>query len=176
MTSRSGSLPRALAWVVLALLLGASPAASPAPDPDAPEVDLAVVEKEARKLTLYSGETVVEEYAIALGGNPTGHKQQEGDRRTPEGGYTIDYRNPKSRFFLSLHISYPNEADRRSARERGVSPGGDIFIHGLGREFSFLGKLHALHDWIDGCIAVTNEEIQEIWDLVPNGTRIRLLP
>lgn len=172
--------PRSLAGVLsstlLALLVIALGPARPHAEPNPLEIDLVVVEKEARKLKLYSGERLIEEYAIALGGDPGGHKQQEGDLRTPEGEYTIDYRNPKSRFFLSLHISYPNEADRRSARERGVSPGGDIFIHGLGRKFSFLGKQHTLHDWTDGCIAVTNEEIQEIWDLVPNGTRIRLLP
>lgn len=135
-----------------------------------------IVEKGDRKLKLYSGGEVVRQYRVALGSDPDGHKQQEGDGRTPEGEYTIDYRNPQSRFFLSLHISYPNAADRESARKRGVSPGGDIFIHGLGPEFSFLGKLHLLHDWTDGCVAVTNQEIQEIWDLVPNGTTIRLVP
>jgi murein L,D-transpeptidase YafK len=170
------SFVRALITYCLGFLLFA-PAqyAAQAGDTSA-KADFVVVEKKNRTLKLYSGEKLIKEYRIALGGNPNGHKQEQGDRRTPEGDYVIDYRNPDSRFFRSLHISYPNERDRESARERGVSPGGDIFIHGLGPQFSFLGKFHYLRDWTDGCIAVTNEEIQEIWDLTPNGTRIRILP
>ncbi len=140
------------------------------------KADSVVVNKAARELLLYNGEDLLKKYKVALGDNPIGHKEQEGDERTPEGSYVIDYRNPKSRFFLSLHITYPNEQDKEKARQAGVSPGGDIFIHGLGKGFGWLGHQHLRSDWTDGCIAVTNEEIQEIWDLVPNGTPIQLNP
>jgi len=140
------------------------------------KADRVVVNKSSREMTLWSEGEVLRTYKVALGGNPVGHKREEGDQRTPEGSYTIDYRNPESRFHLSLHISYPNEADRKAAQERGVSPGGDIFIHGLGSVFGYLKALHTQHDWTDGCIAVTNQEIEEIWELVSNGTPIRINP
>jgi murein L,D-transpeptidase YafK len=117
-------------------------------------------------MVLLRGESVLRTYRIALGREPVGPKRQEGDGRTPEGRYTIDYRNANSKFHLSLHISYPNGADVARARESGVDPGGDIMIHGLKDGVRMEG------DWTQGCIAVTDEEMDEIWGLVGEGTAI----
>jgi murein L,D-transpeptidase YafK len=121
-------------------------------------------------MLILRGESVLRIYRVALGRDPAGHKQQEGDGRTPEGNYTIDRRNPNSRYHLSLRISYPNAADRARAAELGVEPGGDIMIHGLkdGQPRN--------DDWTQGCIAVTDSEMDEIWALVPEGTPIRIDP
>jgi murein L,D-transpeptidase YafK len=134
-----------------------------------------VVEKAARRMLLMRQGATLKSYRISLGRSPIGHKQQEGDSRTPEGIYTIDARNPQSRFHLSLRVSYPNAADRRSAAARGVSPGGDIFIHGLPNGAD-LASLFAGRDWTDGCIAVSNAEIREIWAMVKDGTPIEIRP
>ena len=140
------------------------------------KADQVIVVKSVRTLTLMSNGRVLREYKVALGGSPTGAKQQQGDHRTPEGHYILDRRNPKSRFHKSIHISYPNEKDRREAARRGVSPGGDIMVHGLPNGFGWLGEVHRAQDWTDGCIAVTNSEIDEIWDLVADGTPIEIKP
>lgn len=103
-------------------------------------------------------------------------KLREGDGKTPEGIYRISGRNPNSRFYLSLRVSYPSAEDRREAAEKGFSPGGDIMIHGLPNKAPFLGSAHLLRDWTAGCIAVTNEEIEEIWSMVADGTTIEILP
>jgi murein L,D-transpeptidase YafK len=121
-------------------------------------------------MLLLRGESVVRSYRIALGREPFGHKVQEGDGRTPEGSYLIDRRNPRSAYHLSLHISYPNEADRARAAALGIDPGGDIMIHGLSNGERKEG------DWTRGCIAVTNEEMDEIWELVEDGTPIEINP
>lgn len=137
-------------------------------------IDKIEVYKSKRKLLLLSNGKVTRKYKVALGGSPVGHKQFEGDQKTPEGTYTIDGRNPNSSFHRSLHISYPNAKDREYAKKNKKSPGGELYIHGLGK-FGFLGKGHTLRDWTLGwCIAVTNEEIEEIWKLVKNGTRIEI--
>ncbi|HET9283317.1 MAG TPA: L,D-transpeptidase family protein [Candidatus Angelobacter sp.] len=115
-------------------------------------------------------------YKVALGTAPVGPKRVEGDHKTPEGIYTIDAKNPQSQFHLSLHISYPDAADRERARKLGVKPGGAIMIHGLPPRFAYLGALHRKVDWTDGCVAVTNAEIEEIWKLVPVGTRVEVRP
>lgn len=138
--------------------------------------DKVLIEKEKRRLTLFSKGKALKAYRIALGGNPNGQKEREGDNKTPEGTYVIDSRNRDSRYHLSLHISYPNEMDRTRARELCVSPGGDIMIHGIGKEFPMVGGLHARFDWTRGCIAVTDEEIEEIERLVPNGTLVEIRP
>jgi murein L,D-transpeptidase YafK len=135
------------------------------------EVNRVVVHKARREMLLLHGESVVRSYRIALGRDPAGHKLQEGDGRTPEGRYTIDRRNPKSAYHLSLHISYPNEADRSQAQARGVEPGCDIMIHGLPN-----GGMVRAGDWTQGCIAVTDAEIEEIWRLVADGTEIEIHP
>ena len=138
--------------------------------------DKVLIEKQARRLTLLSKGEVIKTYRIALGGNPVGPKEIQGDYKTPEGTYIIDSRNEDSAFHLSLHISYPNEKDRMRARELGASPGGDIMIHGLKNGFSWVGASHADVDWTDGCIAVTDEEIEEIYRFVPNGTVVEIRP
>ena len=130
--------------------------------------DRIVVNKGRREMMLLRGESVLRVYRVALGRDPLGHKQQEGDGRTPEGNYTIDRRNPQSRYHLSLRVSYPNAADRARAAELGVDPGGDIMIHGLKD-----GQLRE-GDWTQGCIAVTDAEMDEIWALVAEGTPIRI--
>lgn len=140
------------------------------------KVDRILVEKGKRRLFLLDGEDIVRVFWISLGDNPVGHKLQEGDERTPEGTYTIDYRNPDSRFHRSLHISYPNDADRERAEREGVDPGGMIMIHGIGNALGWLRRFHRLMDWTDGCIAVTDAEMDTIWKLVEIGTPIEIVP
>jgi murein L,D-transpeptidase YafK len=139
-------------------------------------VDKVLIEKQARRLTLLSKGAVVKTYQIALGGNPVGPKERQGDNKTPEGTYIIDARNGNSGYHLSLHISYPNEKDRKRARELGVSPGGDIMIHGIKNGFEPVGVAHTESDWTEGCIAVTNPEMEEIYKFVPNGTLVEITP
>lgn len=140
-------------------------------------VDRVVVEKGRRMMFLMRAGEVVRTYRIALGRDPLGPKRRKGDGRTPEGRYMVDWRNPQSRFHRSLHISYPNAADRARASRAGGDPGGDIMIHGLpnGRA-SAVGADHVKWDWTEGCIAVTNREIDEIWRLVDDHTPIDIRP
>ncbi len=138
--------------------------------------DKILIEKRERRLTLFSKGEALKTYKIALGGNPEGPKERKGDNKTPEGTYMIDSRNKDSRYHLSLHISYPNEKDKKRAKELGVSPGGDIMIHGIKNGFSWAGDFHKEVDWTKGCIAVTDEEIEEIEKLVPNGTIVEIRP
>jgi len=141
------------------------------------EVDQVWIDKSERRMELRRNGLAVRSYIIALGPEPVGHKEQEGDGRTPEGRYEIVSRNSKSAFHRSLRISYPNAADRRRAAARGVSPGGDIMIHGLPNGFvASVGSAHRFRDWTAGCVAVTNEEIEEIWKLVPDGTPVLIQP
>ena len=142
----------------------------------ATKADQVIVVKSQRTLTLLSHGKVLRTYKVALGGAPVGAKEQQGDHKTPEGRYILDRRNAKSRFYKSIHVSYPNEQDKQRAAQRGVSAGGDIMIHGLPNGFGWLGAAHRNMDWTDGCIAVTNAEIDEIWDLVPDGTPIEIRP
>jgi murein L,D-transpeptidase YafK len=139
-------------------------------------VDRVVVYKSQRKMVLLGSGKEVKSYLVALGGAPTGAKQQQGDHRTPEGVYKLDFRNPRSRYYKSLHISYPNSLDLLAARKRGVSPGGDVMVHGLPKGYAWIGSKHRLEDWTDGCIAVTNQEMDEIWKLVRDGTPIEIKP
>ena len=136
-----------------------------------PTAQYMVVGKEARKLTLFRDGEVLKSYQVALGGNPIGHKQHEGDQRTPEGTYSIDFKNPDSAYHLSLKISYPNAADVARAQSRGMDPGGMIMIHGVGEQ-----AIWRRNDWTDGCIAVSNEEIEEIWQLVEEDTPVVIRP
>jgi tetratricopeptide (TPR) repeat protein len=139
-------------------------------------VDRLLIEKSTRRLMLISQGEVLKSYKIALGGNPIGPKERQGDNKTPEGTYVIDARNRDSRFHLSLHISYPNERDKKRAKDLGVSPGGDIMIHGVKNGFSWVGDAHTGVDWTKGCIAVTDQEIEEIDKLAPNGTIVEIRP
>lgn len=144
--------------------------------PDGIQADWIIVDKSRRVLTLKSGDDVLSTYRVALGHNPIGPKRLQGDGRTPEGTYVVDWRNPKSGYCLSLHISYPDAQDRRHARGMGADPGGDIMIHGIKNGWGWIGRFHRLVDWTQGCIAVTNPEIREIWRVVPNGTPIEIRP
>lgn len=141
-----------------------------------PEVTSIVVNKGARKMYLLHDEDVLREYEVDLGFAPQGHKEIEGDGKTPEGTYLIDRRNPNSSFHLSVGISYPNSADRANAYSQGKSPGGDIFIHGQPNSRKDRKRASRVSDWTAGCIAVTNEEIEEIYAMVGTGTLITLRP
>lgn len=138
-------------------------------------IDRIVVEKAERKLSILRGEKVLKTYRVALGRNPIGAKEQEGDMKTPKGVYTIDYRNPKSDYHLALHISYPSAEDTARAAQRGVNAGFDIEIHGLpnGHQSS---DFHPITDWTAGCIAVTDEEIEELYRVTPDGTTVEIRP
>jgi murein L,D-transpeptidase YafK len=138
--------------------------------------DRVVVEKGRRQLHLMAAGRIVRTYRIALGSTPVGAKVQEGDGRTPEGHYVIDGRNGRSDYHRALHISYPSSADRERARRTNVRPGGDIMIHGIRNGLGWIGGLHGWLDWTQGCIAVTNREIEEVWAAVPDGTPIELRP
>lgn len=167
--------PAAVALLVAALLAGCASA----PPPEAKlAADRVEVRKSERKLSLIKGDKVVREYRVALGKNPYGHKEQEGDNRTPEGDYVLNWRNPNSSFHRSINISYPNEIDRWLAEARGVSPGGLIMIHGMPNYVRSPAVLREYEgrDWTNGCIAVQNHEMDEIWTAIKDGTPIRILP
>jgi murein L,D-transpeptidase YafK len=138
--------------------------------------DSIVVEKSEHRLSLYRNGTLVRQYLVALGAQPVGDKVRLGDNRTPEGVFRIEARNPQSRYHRALRISYPDAAHRARAQALGVSPGGDIMIHGLPKRQAWVGAAHRDFDWTEGCIAVTNAEIEEIWSAVPVGTPIHIKP
>jgi murein L,D-transpeptidase YafK len=141
--------------------------------------DKVVVKKSQRRLELHNNGRVIREYRIALGGSPDGHKFREGDERTPIGDYMLNWRNPNSNFHKSIHISYPNERDKFVSKQLGYSnPGGMIMIHGLPNyvRSEALRQQYASRDWTQGCIAVQNHEMDEIWQMVRDGTPIRILP
>lgn len=138
--------------------------------------DQIVVNKSKRELLLLKGGKAIRSYAVALGGNPVGPKERQGDQKTPEGSYVISAKYAQSEYHKALRISYPDANDRKRAQRQGVDPGGDILIHGLPNGQGWIGAAHRLKDWTLGCIAVTDEEIDEIWNLVPNGTPIQINP
>jgi murein L,D-transpeptidase YafK len=151
-------------------------AGAPAPLPANARADWVVVLKKQRSLHLMSQGKILKSYRISLGSEPAGAKTQEGDHKTPEGSYVLDRRNPKSKFYRSIHVSYPSAQDSAHAEKLGVPPGGDIFIHGLPNGFGWLSASHRLKDWTDGCIAVTDKEMDEIWRAVGDGTPIDIRP
>lgn len=140
------------------------------------DVSLVKVEKSKRLMYLLDDTAVVKIYPIALGGNPVGHKTQEGDERTPEGNYTLDYIKEDSSFYRAMHISYPNQQDIAQAEDRGVSPGGFIMIHGQKNGLGWLSGLAQKIDWTNGCIAITNQHMDEFLTLVKVGTPILIEP
>mgnify|MGYP001792898288 CR=1 FL=1 len=140
------------------------------------KADRIVVEKGARTLTLFRGTMPLKVYRVALGRASVGPKREEGDHRTPEGSYIIDRRKADSDFHLALHISYPNSDDAAQAAARGVPAGSDIMIHGLRNGSGWIGALHRRKDWTDGCVAVTDQEIEEIWRAVPDGVAVEIRP
>lgn len=151
-----------------------APGTPPAMAEASARADAITVDKGARRLTLWRAGVPIRAYDISLGAAPEGHKTREGDERTPVGDYVIDWRNARSFAHLSLHVSYPAHADIAAAEARGEDPGGMIMIHGLPNGWGALGRLHLLWDWTDGCMAVTNAEMAEIWSLVPDGTPITI--
>jgi murein L,D-transpeptidase YafK len=132
--------------------------------------------KAPRRLLLLRGDRVLRDYEIALGKNPRGPKRRSGDGRTPEGRYVLDGRLEDSRFHRAIHISYPNETDRAFARRAGIHPGEGVMIHGLPDGESWVGDMHRRFDWTNGCIGVTDDEMDEIWELVNDGTPIEIRP
>ena len=172
------SLARSVAIGLILVALWPGAWSIPAPSAIRTEVlvDRVRIEKASRTLILFSGDEVLKTYHVSLGRHPAGRKETRGDGRTPEGRYIIDGRNANSRFHLALHISYPDDNDRARAKALGTDPGGEIMIHGLTNGLGWLGRLHRLVDWTNGCIAVTNAEIEEIWGLVPDGTAVEIVP
>lgn len=168
---KSGAVYLALLFLLLSSLSWSDAKASH----PAPKVDRIVVVKSTRTMTLISDGKVLKTYKVALSREPVGAKERAGDHKVPEGEYVVDSKVPHSRFHLALHISYPNVADRERARELGVKPGGSIEIHGLPSKYAWLGSVQHYVDWTDGCIAVTNSEIEEIYKLVPVGTPVEIL-
>lgn len=160
---------------ILPLVFLAVTGCAPVREAPAPMVaDLVVVDKSERTLTLYAAGKPMRTYTrLQFGAAPQGHKRFEGDEKTPEGRYTIDARNPQSAYHLSLRISYPNAADRAFAASQQRPPGGDIFIHGQPNWLP-VGRMPG--DWTDGCIAVSNAEIEELWAAVADGTPIEIRP
>lgn len=162
-------VPQLLALLSACLWAGSAAA-------DALKAGRILVDKSERTLVLFADGRPIRSYPVSLGRNPVGHKRYEGDKRTPEGIYLIDGKNPNSAFHLSLHISYPNDRDVRLARERGWDPGGQIVIHGLPTGLMKTSSNKYDYDWTDGCIAVSNSAIEEIWQLVDEGTLIEITP
>jgi murein L,D-transpeptidase YafK len=153
-------------------LLATSTPAHPQADP----VDRILIEKSAHTMKLLRHNDIVKTYKVSLSRVPVGAKQHSGDHRVPEGEYFIDSKNRFSKFHLALHLSYPNTADHLRAKKLGVDPGGNIEIHGLPSTYAWAGSLHRAIDWTDGCIAVSNSEIEEIFPMVPVGTSVEIRP
>ena len=135
-----------------------------------------IVMKSAHLIYVMRGVKVLAKFRIALGSNPKGQKHQQGDERTPEGVYVLDYRNGSSGYYKSMHISYPNAEEAKAARIADVDPGGQIMIHGQKNGFGWLAPIVQRFDWTDGCIAITNAEMDRFWKLVPVGTTIEIRP
>lgn len=154
----------------------AQPQALQAEPEPLPQADFVLVRKSERRLYLMRRGEVLRSYRVALGLNPVGHKERSGDFRTPEGRYRLERRNPRSDFFLSIQVSYPNARDAAQARRKGWSPGGSIMIHGLPNDPRKSAEYYATQDWTDGCIAVSNADMLEIWMLVSNNTPIEIEP
>ena len=172
------AMMRGFALSLASALAAAAFAAQPAHAQQAragERADFVLIDKSERTLWVYQGGRVIRSYSgLQYGDRPLGHKRFQGDERTPEGRYTITYGNEQSSFYLSLHIDYPNAQDRAYARARGRSPGGLIFIHGQPNGLPFDERVPG--DWTDGCIALSNAEIAELWSLVPDGTPIEIRP
>lgn len=173
---RNTVLSRGALMAMTVLTLSPLQLAGPARAGDFPVADKVVVEKSNRKLYLMRNGEAFRTFDIALGIAPIGDKHEEGDNRTPEGLYYLDMRNPHSDFFLSIRVSYPNEADRREARERGVDPGGQIMIHGQPNAPTYSLAYYRRADWTNGCIAVSNSDMIDIWLMTPDRVPIEILP
>ena len=161
---------------LVTLLTGLCLCAAPAPASEFPMADKVVVEKENRKLHLMRKGEIFRTFDVALGVAPIGNKEREGDQRTPEGRYLLDIRNPDSDFFLSIHISYPSAAERAAARQKGLDPGGAIMIHGQPNVPTYSAAYYRQEDWTNGCIAVSNSDMIDIWLMTPNDIPIEIRP
>jgi len=159
---------------LILITLISSLAAQPTEPSPLVKADFVIIEKSARTMKLKRSDEVLKTYKIALSSQPVGAKEREGDHKVPEGQYTVDAKNAHSQFHLALHISYPNAADRERAGKLGVKPGGDIEMHGLGKNYSWVATMHRQMDWTDGCVAVSNTEIEEIWPRVAVGTPVEI--
>lgn len=148
----------------------------PGPCQAAEKADRVLVVKSEKRLFLFRGEKLLGSYGAAFGGNPVGHKQREGDQRTPEGRYVLDFKKKDSAFYRAIHISYPNAADIQSAKARGVPPGGAIMIHGQPNGFGWAAFITQRFDWTDGCIALSDEAMDAVWAAVEAGTPIEIRP
>ena len=146
------------------------------PSLESKAIDKILVVKSERKLLLLSRGEVLKSYRVSLGKRPTGAKLTEGDKRTPEGFYWIDWRKESNKYNLSMHISYPNEQDQQRAQEKGLRPGGMIMIHGTPLDEQYPEWFFSTLDWTDGCIAMRNNDIREVWSLVKDGTLIEIRP
>jgi murein L,D-transpeptidase YafK len=150
--------------------------ASVSPLPPDTKADFLVVDKLERKLSAFSHGQLLRSYRVSLGRDPIGPKLRQGDRRTPEGSYIIDRHSPASAFHRALHVSYPSAAEASRAQAEGYDPGGDIMVHGIHNGLGWIGRAHRLIDWTVGCVAVTDPEIEELYRIVPDGTRIEIRP
>ena len=142
----------------------------------AQKADAVLVIKSEKRLYLINNGKQFASFHVTFGGQPTGHKQAQGDQRTPEGYYILDYKNANSRFYKSIHISYPNETDRANARRLGAEPGGNIMIHGQKNDWEWVAPLVQFFSWTDGCIAMRNEDMDRVWEAVDPGTPIEIRP
>ena len=158
-------------WAALLLVVLAGSALA-----DTATIDKLLIHKQERRLEVISDGQVVRHYRIALGKQPLGHKQERGDNRTPEGIYSIDWRHHSPSYNLSLHLNYPNLKDRADAWERGVDPGSMIMIHGTPVDEEYPEWFFNGLDWTNGCIALDNRSMQELWDLAPDGTLVEIRP
>jgi murein L,D-transpeptidase YafK len=162
--------------LISALLLAVDTAADNLALPPHQKADLVLVVKSTRTLTLLNDGHAIGVFPVAFGANPVGHKQEEGDERTPEGRYTLDYKKISSEYHKAIHISYPNAQDIENAKKRGVAPGGSIMIHGQKRGFNWLSFVTQYFNWTKGCIALSNEDIDVVWNAVNVGTPIEIKP
>jgi len=137
-------------------------------------IDLVKVDKSASKMYLIENDKIIKEYHVAFGANPKGHKLQEGDEKTPEGTYTLDYKKEDSSFYRAMHVSYPNQLDLDNAEKRGVSAGGFIMVHGQCNKLGWLAGITQRFNWTNGCIALTNAEMDEFMSLIEVGTKIQI--
>jgi len=171
-----GMIGKISSELLLALVLGSTLGCSSAVHGDSVgKADLIVIEKSHHSMVLMKDGKPLRSYQVALG-RSSGPKERQGDHKTPEGQYVIDQKNAQSRFHLALHVSYPNASDKKRAHDARADPGGAFMIHGVEKPFAWLGSLQHEVDWTDGCIAVTNPEIEEIWGLVSVGTPVEIKP
>jgi murein L,D-transpeptidase YafK len=140
------------------------------------KADAVLVIKSEKRLYLMNKGSQFASLRVTFGAQPVGHKQKQGDERTPEGYYVLDYKNPSSRFYKSIHISYPNLRDRTNAQHLGVNPGGDIMIHGQTNGWEWASPIMQFFSWTDGCIALSNKDMDRVWEAVDPGTPIEIRP